>query len=82
MSSTEIQYKRLHFWNLFELNSNGSLTPRKTIRVGGITFGPGVSFSKGVLFSGIDFFKYSNNDIAAVEKDGILEIKGFYSDAK
>lgn len=70
---------RYKFWELFQQNSDGSLSPKFIIRINGITFGPGVSFSQGVSFGGVNLFQFIGLDIA-VEKnpDGAFEVKGFY----
>ena len=60
------QYK---FLDVFTENQDGSLTPKRPIFVNGISFGPGVTFQKGVAFGGIDFHLYKYWDIAAEEKD-------------
>ena len=75
--SESIQRKK--FNEVFLRNPDGSLTPKITLRIGGVTFGPGVRFGPGVKFSGIDFFDYLGHDIAVVDVNGILEIKGFYN---
>lgn len=69
----------MRFYDVFLINPDGSLTPQRTIRIGGVTFGPGVRFGRGVKFSGIDFFDYLGQDIAVIDINGILEIKGFYN---
>lgn len=38
----------------FRRNGNGTWSALKSITVGGVTMGPGVSFSRGVSFSGVD----------------------------
>lgn len=38
----------------FRRNPNGTWTPLQTVQIGGVTMGPGVSFSEGVSFSGVD----------------------------
>lgn len=70
--------RRFPFFEVFQKNPDGSLTPRKVINVNGVTFGNGVAFSPGVNFGGVDFFKFQNYDIAAEDEGGILVIKGFY----
>lgn len=70
---------RYRFNEIFERNQDGSLTPRKTLHVNGVTFGYGVRFNRGVAFGGIDFFNFDGNDIEANEIDGILHITGFYN---
>lgn len=71
--------QRLKFFDIFQQNPDGSLTPKRVIQVGGITFGPGVAFGRGVSFGGVDFFQYQNNDVAVEEQGGVLIIKGFYT---
>jgi hypothetical protein len=73
--------KKFNFFDVFQRNPDGSMTPLRVINVNGITFGPGVVFGPGVNFGGVDFFKYQNHDIAAEEENGILVIKGFYERA-
>lgn len=70
---------RYKFSEIFKKNFDGSLSPIKTISVNGIVFGQGISFSNGVSFGGVNFFLYQNNDIAAEEENGILQIRGFYN---
>jgi hypothetical protein len=69
---------RYRFDAIFLTNPDGSLSPRRVIRVNNVTIGPGVSFGHGVSFGGVDFTAYRNFDIAAEDTDGVLVIKGFY----
>lgn len=70
---------RYRFAEIFQKNSDGSLTPKKTLHVNGVTFGYGITFNKGVAFGGVDFFNFENKDIEANEINGVLSIKGFYN---
>lgn len=71
--------KRYKFLDIFQENADGSLTPKKVINVNGVTFGPGVVFTQGVTFGGVNFYQYKYLDISAEETpDGILIIKGFF----
>jgi hypothetical protein len=70
---------RYRFEEVFQRNPDGSLTPRRTIHINGVTFGYGVTFNRGVAFGGIDFFNFENKDIEADEINGVLNIKGFYN---
>jgi hypothetical protein len=38
----------------FTRNPDGSWSPVKPVQLGGITMGPGVRFTPGVLFGGVD----------------------------
>lgn len=69
---------RFKFLEIFQENNDGSLVPRKQVSVNGIVFSPGLVFQKGVAFGGIDFHLYKYWDIEAEDKDGILNITGFY----
>ena len=69
---------RYRFLDIFQENPNGSLSPRVRININGVEFGPGVTFSQGVSFGGVDIYQYRNLDIAAEEQNGVLVIRGFY----
>ena len=72
--------ERKRFNEVFNKNPDGSLSPRQVIRVGGVIFGPGVRFSQGVVFGGVDFFQYQMFDVALeADAHGVSEIKGFYT---
>lgn len=66
------------FDEIFRENSDGSLTPRRTVRIGSATLGPGVTFGPGVSFSGINIFDFKGADIEAEDKVSVLVIRGFY----
>jgi len=66
------------FLDVFTENPDGSLSPRVSILVNGITFNPGVSFGRGVSFGGIDFHQYKYFDIAGEMINNVLIVKGFF----
>ena len=70
--------KRLNFYRIFRINSDGSIEPIRVVRIGGVQFGPGVRFGKGVSFGGIDLAQYIGRDFQVEEQDGILVIIGIY----
>ncbi|MBI5123563.1 hypothetical protein HZA75_06925 [Candidatus Roizmanbacteria bacterium] len=71
---------RKNFFEIFQQLPDGSLTPKVRIDINGIMFGPGVVFQKGVVFGGVDFHLYKNNDISVEEQtDGTTKILGFYN---
>jgi len=70
--------KRFRFFEIFQSNPDGSLSPRRVVSINGVTFGPGVAFSRGVLFGGVNLFDYYELDIAVEEENNIYVIKGFY----
>lgn len=69
---------RQKFLDVFQENSDGSLSPRVRINVNGVEFGPGVTFGQGVVFGGINFHQFKYLDIATEDQDGVKVIKGFY----
>ncbi len=71
---------RLKFSEVFRKKPDGSITPVRAIRIGGVSLGPGVSFSKGVSFAGIDISQYEGFDIEADDEDDVLIIRGFYKE--
>lgn len=71
--------QRFGFFEVFQQNPDGSLTPKISLHLNGITFGPGVSFSRGVVFGGIDFFQFFGKPIAGTMENGVLIVKGFYN---
>ena len=76
----ENDYTRYTFNQIFKENLDGSLTPIKTVQINGLTFGPDISFQKGVASGGIDFHLYKNRDVAAKEENGVLNIVGFFKE--
>ena len=69
---------RVKFDSVFEIKSDGSISPKQRIRVGGIVLSPGVSFSRGVSFGGVDFSKYVGHDLEIETDKDIIVIKGIY----
>jgi len=69
---------RVNFNSIFTQHPDGSLEPQQRIRVGGVEFSPGVRFTRGVAFSGVDFTQFIGRDFE-VETDGdVIIIKGIY----
>lgn len=69
---------RFRFYDLFRENPNHTLTPIRTIQIGGAVIGRGVTFGPGVIFGGIEIYNFRGNDIDAEEVDGVMVIRGFY----
>jgi len=70
---------RKNFNQLFRINFDGSIEPSVRIRISGIGLGPGVRFSRGVLFAGVDFTLFVGRDFSVIEyPDGVNEIIGVY----
>lgn len=70
--------QRLNFYQIFKINSDGSIEPIRIVRIGGVQFGPGVRFGGGVSFGGIDLAQYVGRDFQVEEQNGILVIIGIY----
>jgi hypothetical protein len=70
---------RLNFDSIFVKHPDNTIEPRQKIRVGGVTFGPGVRLSQGAAMGGVDFTLFVGRDFE-VETDGdVFVIKGIYS---
>lgn len=65
------------FGELFE-EKDGTLTPKRTIKLRSVTLGPSITFRRGVSFSGIDIFDFKGKGVEAEDVAGTLVIKGFY----
>ena len=68
------------FSDVFQENADGSLNPKRTISISGVTLGPEVKFGPGMVVGGIDFHKYKYRPVAAEERDNTLVIRGFYKE--
>ena len=69
---------RVNFDSIFMQHPDGSLEPRQRIRVGGIEFGPGVRFTRGASFGGIDFTLFIGRDFEIDTNNNAAIIKGIY----
>ncbi len=70
--------ERMNFNQIFIVHSDGSIEPRFPVRVGGVSFGPGVRFGKGVSFSGIDFSLFMGKEFQVRREGQIINILGVY----
>jgi len=66
------------FYEIFHHHPDGSIEPKQPVRIGGVQFGPGVRFGKGIAFSGIDLTKYVGKDFEIEETNGVLKLVGVY----
>lgn len=69
---------RVTFDSVFTKHEDGSLEPKQRIRIGGVSLGPGVRFSRGTSFAGVDFALFVGRDLDVEEEGGVLVIKGIY----
>jgi len=70
--------QRINFFQIFKVNSDSSIEPSKIVRIGGVQFGPGVRFGRGVSFSGIDLSQYIGRDLLVEEQGDVLIVKGIF----
>lgn len=70
---------RVSFDEVFQTSPNGTITPKSTVIIGGVTMGPGVTFTRGVVFSGVDIANYEGHDLEVDKQaDGSVVINGVY----
>jgi len=69
---------RITFNSVFTQHEDHSIEPRQKIRVGGVSLGPGVRLSKGVLIGGLDFTQFLGRDFEAYTDGDTLVITGIY----
>jgi hypothetical protein len=70
--------ERINFYQIFRVNTDGSIEPLRMVRIGGVQFGPGVRFGGGVSFGGINLSQYIGRDFQVEDKDGILIVTGIF----
>lgn len=68
----------MNFSEVFITHPDGSIEPKMHVNVGGVSFGPGVRFGRGVSFSGIDFSLFVGRNFQVKEEKGIVNILGVY----
>jgi len=72
---------RINFNQIFNRNQEtGAITPRSRVRVGGVTFGPGMTFVRGTSFNGIDLSNFINNDFEVDVRGDLFIVKGIYAE--
>jgi hypothetical protein len=69
---------RVSFDQVFQTNPNGSVSPKMTVVIGGVTMTPGVSFTTGVSFGGLDVASLKGKDLEVDQSNGVTTIKGHY----
>lgn len=71
---------RVTFDSLFKLISAGIYEPRQKIRIAGVVIGPGVQFTKGVTFGGVDLTLFQKNDFEIDVDEDTLILKSIYAE--
>ena len=68
----------INFYQIFRVNTDGSIEPLRPVRIGGVKMGPGVKFGRGVSFGGIDLFSFIGRNFRVEEQNGLLIITGIF----
>lgn len=69
---------RVRFDSVFQVNNDGTITPRQTTRIGGVTITPGVIISGTVGIGGINIAQYVGQDLEITTDGGAIVITGIY----
>ena len=59
---------RVGFWDLFQSYPDGSISPKRPVRIAGVVLDPNTRYSRGILFSGWDLFQYYGRDLELEEQ--------------
>ncbi len=70
--------ERVRFDRVFRLMPNGTIAPRRRVRMGGVSLNPKMAFARGVTFGGVDVSRYVGHDLQVEEKDDELVVRGIY----
>lgn len=70
------KFMRYNFNEIFKENPDGSLTPIRRIRIGGVELGPGVTFSRGAYFGGVDFTLFRGHRIEVNQEGDVFIVQG------
>lgn len=69
---------KVPFDSIFNVATDGSVEPKQTIRIGGVTLGPGIKMIPGVSIAGIDIAAYKDHELEITTDDGTIVITGIY----
>lgn len=69
---------KIHFTNIFKVYPDGSIEPLRPVMISGVQLGPGVRFTQGVSFGGVDLSLYTQKDLEIENSGGVVVIKGIY----
>ena len=69
---------RVPYSQVFQVNPDGSVSPRVAVHINGVQMGPGVAFGGGVSFGGVDLAALKGKDLDVEVSGGIYHIKGHY----
>ena len=69
---------KVNFSNIFKTYPDGSIEPLRPVSISGVRLGPGVRFTRGVSFGGVDLTLHSGKQLEVEDSEGVLKIKGIY----
>ena len=69
---------KVHFSELFDIGVDGMIQPRRVIKLGGVMMSPGIRFSRGTSFAGIDLFLFTDKYLHIEEQNGEINIIGVF----
>ena len=69
---------RVTFDSVFNVNADGTITPRQTTRIGGVTITPGVTISGNISIGGINIAQYVGRELEITTDGGAIVITGIY----
>ncbi len=67
----------MNFNQLFVI-SNGMISPRVPVHIGGVTMTPGVAFGNGVIMGGVHLADHVGKDFEVEVQNQVYVIKGVY----
>lgn len=70
--------QRINFNQIFKVNTDGSIEPIRTVRIGGVQLSPSVRFGGGVSFGGVNLSQHVGKDLLVEEQSGVIVIKGIF----
>lgn len=60
--------RRVSFWDLFQPNPDGSISPKQSVKIAGVVLNPTTQYKRGILFSGWDLFQYYGRDLGVEDQ--------------
>lgn len=72
----ELNGTKVPFYEVFQVDANGSVSPRIPVEINGVTMTPGVSFTEGVSFGGFDIAAMKGKEFIIERRGNLVVIKG------
>ena len=69
---------RVRFTEVFQLEKDGSISPKVPVLMNGVNMSPGVACPRGASFGEVDVYFIKGRDLDVEKDDGVLKIKGSY----